>query len=77
MSESTAISIKTFDGTDYKSRSLEIDILMEQKQVLGSVNVSEEAPDVMDVTEFETWEKQHDIVQSTILLAVKRSLQQQ
>jgi hypothetical protein len=77
MAESTAISIKTFDGTDYKSRSLEIDILMEQKQVLGSVNGSDEAPDVMDATEFETWEKQHDIVQSTILLAVKRSLQQQ
>jgi hypothetical protein len=38
MAESTAISIKTFDGTDYKSRSLEIDILMDQKRVLGSVN---------------------------------------
>jgi len=34
MAESTAITIKKFDGTDYKSWSLEIEILLEQKQVL-------------------------------------------
>jgi hypothetical protein len=44
MAESTAITIKKFDGTDYKSWSLEIEILLEQKQVLGIVDGTEEAP---------------------------------
>ena len=52
MAESTAITIKKFDGTDYKSWSLEIEILLEQKQVLGVVDGTEEAPDAKDRTEF-------------------------
>jgi len=77
MAESTAISIKKFDGTDYKSWSLEIEILLEQKQVLGIVDGTEEAPDAKDATEFKAWKKQHGIAWSTILLAMERSLQQQ
>jgi hypothetical protein len=77
MAESTAISIKKFDGTDYKSWSLEIEILLEQKQVLGIVDGTEEAPDAKDGTEFKAWKKQHGIARSTILLAMERSLQQQ
>jgi len=80
MAESTAILIKKFDGTDYMSWSLEVEILLEQKQVLGSVDGTEEAPDVKnakDATEFEAWKKQHGIARSTILLAMERSLQQQ
>jgi len=76
MAESTAITIKKFDGTDYKSWSLEIEILLEQKQVLGVVDGTEEAPDAKDRTEFEAWNKQHGIARSTILLAMERSLQQ-
>jgi hypothetical protein len=72
MAESTAISIKKFDGTDYKSWSLEIEILLEQKQVLGIVNGTEEAPDAKDRTEFKAWKKQHGIARSTILLAMER-----
>jgi hypothetical protein len=49
MAESTAISIKKFDGTDYKSWSLEVEILLEQKQVIGNVDGTEEAPE--DATE--------------------------
>ena len=45
MAESTAISIKKFDGMDYKSWSLEVEILLEQKQVLGIVDGTEEAPE--------------------------------
>jgi len=45
MAESTSISIKKFAGTDYKSWSLEVEILLEQKQVLGIVDSTEEAPD--------------------------------
>jgi len=77
MAESTAITIKKFDGMDYKSWSLEIEILLEQKQVLGIVDGTEEAPDAKDGTEFKAWKKQHGIARSTILLAMKRSLQQQ
>jgi len=75
MAESTAISIKKFDGTDYKSWSLEVEILLEQKQVLGIVDGTEEAPE--DATELKSWKKQHGIARSTILLTMERSLQQQ
>jgi len=75
MAESTAITIKKFDGTDYKSWSLEVEILLEQKQVLGIVDSTEEAPE--DATELKSWKKQHGIAWSTILLAMERSLQQQ
>jgi hypothetical protein len=77
MAESTAITIKKFDGTDYKGWSLEIEILLEQKQVLHIVDGTEEAPDAKDGTEFKAWKKQHGIARSTILLAMERSLQQQ
>jgi hypothetical protein len=77
MAESTAITIKKFDGTDYKSWSLEIEILVKQKQVLGIVDGTEEAPDATDATESKAWKKQHGIARSTILLAMERSLQQQ
>jgi len=75
MAESTAITIKKSDGTDYKSWSLEIELLLEQKQVLGIVDGIEEAPE--DATELKSWKKQHGIGRSTILLAMERSLQQQ
>jgi hypothetical protein len=80
MAESRVISIKQFDGTDYKCWSLEVEILLEQKQVLGIVDCTEEAPDAKnatDATEFKVWKKQHGIARSTILLAMERSLQQQ
>jgi len=77
MAESTAIPFKTFDGTDYKSCSLEIEILLEQKQILGIVDGTEEAPDAKDSTEFKAGHKQHGIARSTILLAMEQSLQQQ
>jgi len=77
MAESTAIMIKKFDGTDYKSWSLEIEILLEQKQVLGIVDGTEEAPDGKDRSDFTAWKKRHGIARSTILLTMKRSLQQQ
>jgi hypothetical protein len=44
----TAISIKKFDGTDYESCSLEVEILFEQKRILGIVDGTEKVPD--DVT---------------------------
>ena len=77
MAESAAITIKKFDSTDDKSWSLEIEILLEQKQVLGIVDGTEEAPDSKDRTEFKARKKQHGIARSTILLAIERSLQQQ
>jgi hypothetical protein len=80
MAESTEISIKKSDGTDYNWWSLEFEPLLEQKQVLGIVNGTQEAPDATnakDVTEFKTWKKQHGFAWSTILLAMERSLQQQ
>jgi len=77
IAESAAITIKKFDGTDYKSWSLEIEILLKQKQVFGIVDGTEEAPDAKDGTEFKAWKKQHRIARSTILLAMERSLQQQ
>jgi len=46
MAESTAISLKKFDGTDYKSWSLEIEILLQQKLVLGIIDGTEEPPEV-------------------------------
>jgi hypothetical protein len=53
---------------------LEVEILLEQKQVLGIVDGKEEAPE--DTTELKSWKKQNGIAQSTILLAMERSLQQ-
>jgi hypothetical protein len=75
MAESAVISIKTLDGTDYKTWTLEVAILVEQKQVLGIVDGTKEATE--DTTEFKAWKKQHGIARSTILLAMERSLQQQ
>jgi hypothetical protein len=75
LAESTAISIKKFDRTDYKSWSLEVEILLEQKQVLGIVDGTEEAPE--DATELKSWKQQHEIAQPSSLLAKERSLQQQ
>jgi hypothetical protein len=77
MAKSTAITIKKFDGTDYKSWSLEIEILLEPKEVLGIVDGTEAAPDEKDGTECTPWKKQDGIARSTILLAMERSLQQQ
>jgi len=80
MAESTAVSIKKFDGTDYKSWSLEVEIILEQKQVLGIVDGTEEAPDAKnakDVTEFKALQKQHGIARLPILLMMERSLHQQ
>jgi len=59
---------------------LEVETLLEQKQGLGIVDGTEEAPDAknaQDTTEFKAWKKQHRIARSTILLAMERSLQQQ
>jgi hypothetical protein len=70
VAEWTAITIKKFDGTDYKSWSLEIEILLEQKRVVGSVDGTEEAPDAKDGTECTAWKTQHGIAKSTILLAM-------
>jgi hypothetical protein len=42
----TAISIKKYNYTDYKSCILVTEILLEQKQLLGIVDSKEEAPDV-------------------------------
>jgi len=53
---------------------------LEQKQVLGIVDGTEEALDAKkakDVPEFKASKRQHGIAQSTILLAMDRSLQQQ
>jgi len=77
IAELTAILIKKFDGTDYKSWSLEIVIFLEQKQVLSIADGTEESPDAKDATELNARKKQHGIVRSTILLAMERSLQQQ
>jgi len=77
MAESTAITTKKCDGTDYKSWRLEIEILLERKQVLGIVDGTEEAPDATDAQEFKAWKKQHGIAWSTVFLAMERSLQQQ
>jgi len=75
MAELRAITIKKFDGTDYKSGSFKVEILLEQKQVLGIVDSTEEAPE--DATELKSWKKQHGIARSTILLTMERALQQQ
>jgi hypothetical protein len=80
MAESTAIAIKLFDGTDYKSWSLEVEILLEQKQALGIFDGTEEGPDAknaQDATEFKAWKMQHGIARSTILLLMEMSLQHQ
>jgi hypothetical protein len=61
MAKSTPISINKFDGTDDKSWSLAVEILLEQKQVLGIVDSKEEALDMKnakDTTEFKAWQKQ-------------------
>jgi len=77
MAESTAISVKKFDGMDYKSWSFEIEILLEKKQVVAIVDGTEQTTDTMDATELKAWKKQPGLAWSTILLAMERSLQQQ
>jgi hypothetical protein len=70
MAESTEISIKMFDGTDYTSWSLEVEKFLEQNQGLGNVDGTEEAPNAKDATEFKAWKKQHRIARLPILLAM-------
>jgi hypothetical protein len=77
LAQSTAITIQKFDGTDYKSWRLEIEILLEQEQVLSIIEGTDKALDAKDRTEFKAWKKQEGIARSTILLAMERSLQQQ
>jgi hypothetical protein len=57
MAKSTAISIKKFNCMNYKNLNLEIDELLEQEQVLGIVDGTEEVLDAKDRTEFEAWKK--------------------
>ena len=57
MAELTAISIKKFDSMDYMRWSLEIHILLEQKQVLGIVDGTEGAPNMKQETEFKACKK--------------------
>ena len=75
MAKLTAILINKLDGTEYKSWSLEVEILLEQKQVIGIVDGKEEAPE--DATEFKSRKNQHGIAWLTILLTMEWSLQQQ
>jgi hypothetical protein len=70
MAESTDITFKKFEGTDYKSWSLENEILFDEKQVLVIVDSTEQGPDAKDGTEFNAWKKQHGITRSTFLLAM-------
>jgi hypothetical protein len=71
MADSSAITIKMFDGMDYKSWSLEVEKLWEQKQVLGIGDGKEEEP--ADMTELKPWKKQHVSTRSTIILTMERS----
>jgi hypothetical protein len=73
MAESTVISIQKVEGTDYKSWRLEGEILLGQKQVLGIVDSTGQAPE--DATAVKSWMKQHGIALCNILLAMERSLQ--
>jgi hypothetical protein len=57
MAKTTAITIKKFDGRDYKSWRLKVEICLQQKQVLGIVDGTEKAPD--DTAELKSWKKQH------------------
>jgi hypothetical protein len=75
MAESPAILIKKFDDTGYKSWSLEVEILLEQKKVLSIVDHTEEAPE--EATELKSWKTQHGIVWLNILQAMARSLEKQ
>jgi hypothetical protein len=75
--ESTAISINKFDGTEYKSWSLDGEILSEQKQILGIGDGTDETPDAQDGTQFKASNKDNGIARSTILLLMERSSQQQ
>jgi len=77
LANSTGITIKKIDSMDYRSWSLEIKVLLEQKQVLGMLDGTEEALDAKDWTEFKASKMQHGIAQSTILLTMERSLHQQ
>jgi hypothetical protein len=67
--------IQKVDGTDYNSLSLEVEILLEQMQALSIVHGTKETQD--DGTERNSWNQQHGIVWSTILLTMESTLQQQ
>jgi hypothetical protein len=71
MAELTAISIKMFDGTDFKSWSFEITLLSEVQHLLGIVDGTTKALDPIDGTECYVWMKPHGIGRSTILLAME------
>jgi hypothetical protein len=66
--------LKKFEGTDYNSCSLAIEILLEKKQVLGIVDSTDEAANAKYRTEFKAEMKQYGIAWSTIVLAMERSL---
>lgn len=55
MPELIVISNKKYNGTDHKSRSFKIELLLEQKQVLDIVDGIEEEPE--DTTELKSCKK--------------------
>jgi hypothetical protein len=71
MAELIWSSSKQFDGVEYTSWSLQVELLWEQKQFLGIVDGTEEAPE--DTIELKSWKKNHSIPPLTILLAVEPS----
>ena len=77
MTTSPGIQNMQVYAMDYKSWSLEIEIHLEQKQVLGIVNGTHETLEAKDRTEFKALKKQHQTAQLTILLAMEPSSLQQ
>jgi len=83
---STAISIGKFNGLNYKQRTGEMVLLLEQKQVYGIVTGEDEQPEAPadNAAAAETlahrsavrdWVKQHDTARLIILLGMKPWLQ--
>jgi len=69
----TVISIKMRGSIDYKKGSLEIEMVIEQKQVVGIVNRTGKATDSIDGTDFTIWMLVHTLSWSTRLLTIERS----
>jgi hypothetical protein len=75
IAESAVISIKNFDGSYYQPWSLEVDILLEQKQDLSIVDGTDEAQ--VNTPDLKRWKKQPRIARWIILPTMERSLQLQ
>jgi hypothetical protein len=79
---STTITITKFNGTNYTQWATEMALLLEQKQVYGTINGYDDKPEepaanatAKEKAAFKDWMNRHGVTRSTILLGMEPRIQ--